>query len=184
MTTNPSLPSGITVRPACAEDFGAILELNGASVHFLSPLSRERLEQLHGQAALHLVAEDHGAIAGFLLAFRERARYDSVNYRWFATRFERFLYIDRVVVADRARGRGVGAMLYWAAFAQAASMDVPRVTCEFDVHPPNPVSARFHAKFGFREVGRQSAGGGKKLVSLQVVELAPASSGTGRPPPG
>jgi predicted GNAT superfamily acetyltransferase len=45
---------------------------------------------------------------------------------------------------------------------------IPVVACEFDVQPPNPASERFHAKFGFIEVGRQSVAGGKKTVSLQT----------------
>ena len=40
--------------------------------------------------------------------------------------------------------------------------------------PPNPVSARFHARYGFREVGRQWIGGGKKQVSLQARAIEPA----------
>ncbi|MEZ5478989.1 MAG: hypothetical protein R3E95_16365 [Thiolinea sp.] len=45
------------------------------------------------------------------------------------------------------------------------------MSCEYDLEPPNPASARFHAGFGFREVGRQTVAGGKKQVSLQVVRL-------------
>ena len=35
---------------------------------------------------------------------------------------------------------------------------LPVVTCEFDIEPPNPVSAGLHATFGFREVGQQRRG--------------------------
>jgi len=45
---------------------------------------------------------------------------------------------------------------------------VEKVAAEFDVDPPNPVSARFHAKFGFHEVGRQVVPYGMKEVSMQV----------------
>jgi hypothetical protein len=55
------------------------------------------------------------------------------------------------------------------AFAREAQL--PRVTCEIDVEPPNPVSARFHARFGFREVGRQQYGEHRKTVSLQELPL-------------
>jgi predicted GNAT superfamily acetyltransferase len=156
------------LRPASAADFDAILALNEASVHFLSPLTRERLAHLHAQAALHRVAQAQGEVLGFLLAFRQGADYDSVNYQWFARRYDSFLYIDRVVVSAAARGRGVGAALYEAVFAFAREQGLPRVTCEFDVDPPNPVSERFHARFGFREVGSQLVAGGSKRVSLQA----------------
>ena len=39
---------------------------------------------------------------------------------------------------------------------------LPVVTCEFDIEPPNPVSAGLHVKVGFREVGEQLVAGGKK----------------------
>ena len=31
---------------------------------------------------------------------------------------------------------------------------LPIGTCEFDIEPPNPVSAGLHVKVGFREVGQ------------------------------
>lgn len=160
-----------TIRPAGADDFLAILALNAESVHFLSPLDAVRLRQLHAQAAYHRVVEIDRVVAAFLLALREGADYDSPNYRWFAQRYPEFLYIDRVVVSAAQQGRGLGALLYEDLFAFARSSGVAEVTCEFDVDPPNPPSARFHARFGFREVGTQWLGGGKKQVSLQARSL-------------
>ena len=61
-------------------------------------------------------------------------------------------------------------------FGHARSSGRARVTCEFDVDPPNPASEAFHRSFGFREVGRQRVAGGSKLVSLQVAER-PAGTG-------
>jgi predicted GNAT superfamily acetyltransferase len=167
-------PSLGKLRPATPADFPEVLALNEQSVRFLSPLGASRLEQLHAAAALHDVIEQGGSIVAFLLAFREGADYDSVNYAWFARRYARFLYIDRVVVAPEARAQGAGSMLYGNAFQHAARAVVPILACEFDLEPANPVSARFHAKFGFREVGRQYAGDGKKRVSLQTAEVRPA----------
>jgi predicted GNAT superfamily acetyltransferase len=160
----------VKLRPATAEDAGAILALNQESVEVLSPLSRERLAQLQDEAAICRVIEERGTVVAFLLAFREGAAYDSPNYRWFAQRYERFLYVDRVVVSSTARGRGAGALLYRDVFEFAATHAVGVVTCEYDVVPPNLASDRFHARFGFREVGRQRLDGGK-LVSLQAAPV-------------
>jgi len=161
----------VAIRPAVAGDFAAILALNAESVHFLSPLDTARLQHLHAQAAYHRVVEVEGVVAAFLLAFREGADYDSPNYRWFAQRYPEFLYIDRIVVSTDRHGRGLGALLYEDLFAFARAGGARQVTCEFDVHPPNPASAGFHARFGFREVGTQWLGGGKKQVSLQARSL-------------
>jgi predicted GNAT superfamily acetyltransferase len=159
------------IRNARLDDFPEILALNAESVHFLSPLDATRLRHLHAQAAYHRVVEREGKIAAFLLAFREGVDYDSLNYRWFAQNFPRFLYIDRIVVAGSARGLGFGAQLYDDILAFAAATNAARLTAEFDIEPPNPVSAAFHQRYGFREVGTQWLGGGKKQVSLQAREL-------------
>ena len=163
--------TAVKIRDAQAADFDTILALNAASVALLSPLSPERLAGLHARAALHRVAEREGEVIGFLLAFREGADYDSPNYRWFAERYPLFLYVDRVVVADAARGCGVGTLLYRDMFEFAAASAASLVTCEFDVDPPNPASERFHAGFGFREVGRQWVADGRKQVSLQAAPV-------------
>ena len=159
------------VRDATAADFPRILALNEESVHFLSPLTMARLQLLDGQSASHRVATVDGVVAAFLLAFREGSAYDSPNYRWFAEREARFLYIDRVVVATAFQGRGLGALLYADLFDIARRTQAGCVTCEFDVEPPNEVSRRFHARYGFAEVGSQSVAAGKKRVSLQRVAV-------------
>jgi predicted GNAT superfamily acetyltransferase len=159
------------LRDATAADFPAILALNAESVRFTSPLAEARLRALHAQAACHRVFEIDGAAIAFLLALREGADYDSPNYRWFAQRYGEFLYIDRVVVGSAWQGRGIGALLYEDLFVFAQASGVAQVTCEFDLQPPNPASAGFHARFGFRQVGTQWLDGGKKQVSLQARPL-------------
>ncbi|MFO0758140.1 MAG: GNAT family N-acetyltransferase [Byssovorax sp.] len=160
------------LRDATPDDFSAILALNEEFVAVLSPLSPERLAYLHSAAALHRVIEDDGAILAFLLAFREGAAYDSPNYRWFSRQFERFLYVDRVVVARGGRAMGLGTRLYHDLFAWAARASISTITCEFNADPPNTESQRFHAKLGFREVGRQRVAEDEHLVSLQAVSIA------------
>jgi predicted GNAT superfamily acetyltransferase len=159
------------IRDATPQDFSAILALNDAAVHFTSAMDAARLQHLHAQAKYHRVAEHDGSVAAFLLAFREGAAYDSVNYQWFANSYSRFLYIDRIVVAPQARGLGLGIQLYEDIIAFAARTRAPRLTCEYDLDPPNPVSEKFHARFGFREVARQRAGASNKQVSLQMREI-------------
>jgi len=156
------------IRDATASDFPAILALNAESVHFLSPLDEARLQRLHAQAAYHRVVEIDGEVAAFLLVLREGADYDSPNYLWFAQRYAQFLYVDRIVVDARRQGQGLAARLYDDLLEFAANSGIAQLTCEFDLDPPNPASAKFHARYGFREVGKQWLGGGKKQVSLQA----------------
>ena len=155
------------IRDATPEDFEAILRLNAESEHFMSAMSPVRLRQLHAWSSCHRVVEAGAGVVAFLLAFREGSDYDSPNYRWFAQRYSRFLYIDRIAVAAAHRGEGWGKALYQDLFAFARGSGVEQVTCEFDVDPPNPASEQFHRRFGFEEVGRQRYGAAHKLVALQ-----------------
>ena len=163
----------MTPIPAGPPHFDDILALNAQSVHALSPLTRPRLEHLHAHAASHAVVVDGHRVLAFLLAFAPGAPYDSVNYRWFASRFGDFLYIDRVVVAPEARRLGLASSLYRDLFGMARRLGLGRVVCEFDVDPPNPASEAFHRRFGFVELGRQRVAEGGKLVSLQGAAAAP-----------
>ena len=161
----------VTVRSAEPEDFKEILRLNEESVHFLSPMSRERLEHMFEEVELCKVATRQGQILAFCMAFREGADYDSVNYLWFASHYPKFLYVDRVVVDLKKQAAGLGSLLYEEVFRYARETGVPLVAAEIDIEPPNPVSLKFHEKFGFGEVGRQEVAGGTKVVSLQTSNL-------------
>lgn len=158
----------VTIRDAVAADHGAILALNLESEQLVSPMDAARLAQLDAQAAYHRVVEIDGQVAAFLLVFREGADYDSPNYRWFAERYPRFLYIDRIIVSEAYQGRQLGRALYEDLFAFAKAGDIETITCEFYVVPFNEGSSRFHAKFGFREVGQQWVANDTKQVSLQI----------------
>lgn len=159
------------IRDAHANDFARILALNQESVHFLSPLTPERLALLHRESAYHRVVEAEGQVVAFLLALRESAAYDSPNYLWFQGHFPEFLYIDRVVVSSSMQGRGIGRVFYADVFEYARISGAGWITCEFDVDPPNERSRRFHEGFGFQEVGTQAVGPSRKLVSLQAVAV-------------
>jgi uncharacterized protein len=166
----------VQILPATIEHFAAILDMNEEFVDVLAPLSRERLELLDSLASYHRVAVDHGAVVGFALAFGSEVHHDSVNFRWFAARYESFLYVDRVVVAAQRQGTGVGALLYEDLFAFGRSEGYEQVTCEIDADPPNPRSERFHQGFGFSEVGSQTVqyvAGTPKRVSLRSAPLRP-----------
>jgi predicted GNAT superfamily acetyltransferase len=157
------------LRDTTPADFPTILRLNAESVHWLSPLTPERLEELHQTACYHKVACQEDQVLGFLLAFREGSSYSSPNYRWFSERYPRFCYIDRIVLHEAARGQGVGRQLYGDLSTLARTEAVPCLACEYDLEPLNPGSQAFHQRLGFQEIGRQQVYG--KQVSLQLKTL-------------
>jgi uncharacterized protein len=160
-----------TIRDCTRLDHPQVLRLNLESEHFLSPLTLTQLESLHTQSWYCRVIAQQECVLGFLLVLREGARYDSVNYLWFAARYSQFLYIDRVAVDANSRGQHLAQRLYEDLFAHARASHFQRITCEYDTEPPNEASRRFHQRLGFREVGSQRTASGKKTVSLQELLL-------------
>jgi predicted GNAT superfamily acetyltransferase len=161
----------VSIREATPADANAVLTLNADSVHFLSPLDAARLRLLAAGTCYYRVAEEAGEVVGFLMAFPEGADYDSPNYRWFAARFDRFVYVDRVVIREELRGTGLGSAFYRELEGRARAAGVPWLTCEVYAEPPNPVSLAFHDKHGFVEIGRQPFGSGGKVVSMRAKSL-------------
>ena len=159
------------VRPTLAADFEALLRLNRESEAVLSPLTLPRLDALIAQSWHHRVACLDGQVQAFLIALRPGADYDSPNYQWFAQRYTDFVYVDRIVVAQSARHARLASLLYEDLIACVRASGTARITCEIDIEPPNPASQRFHARWGFVEVGTQSVAGGRKRVSLQELVL-------------
>jgi predicted GNAT superfamily acetyltransferase len=139
----------------------ALLALNNAHAQELSWLEAERLEYLISEAFL---ARRIGHVDAFLLAFDQDARYDSPNFIWFRARHPRFVYVDRIVVAPSARGRGCARRLYADLFEHAVRARHDRVVCEVNKIPPNPASDAFHAALGFVEIGTASVHGGSRTV--------------------
>jgi predicted GNAT superfamily acetyltransferase len=147
-----------------AGDLGeALLRLNNDHEVELSRLSGERLRALVAEA---FVAWRIGEADALLIAFDQAAAYDGLNFHWFRDRFERFVYVDRVVVSARARGRGHARRLYRDLFARARAGGHDRIVCEVNSTPPNPESDAFHASLGFAEVGAGPIPGGKSVRYL------------------
>ena len=154
-----------SVAPAAISRAGSLsktlLALNNAHARELSWLEPERLEHLVEQAFL---ARRIGDLDAFLLAFDQDAQYDSPNFLWFCARYPRFVYVDRIVVASSARGRGCARRLYRDLFEYAVRAGHERVVCEVNISPPNPASDAFHAALGFVEVGTASVYDGSRTV--------------------
>lgn len=141
---------GLTVAEAADGVVGAaLLALNNAHAVELSWLAAGRLEALVGRAFW----TGRVGTVGMLIAFDQDADYESLNFQWFRRRFARFVYVDRVVVAEAARGRGVARALYGAVMARAVAAGHARVVCEVNVEPANVGSAAMHAGMGFVDVG-------------------------------
>lgn len=139
------------LRPPEPADFATLLALNNDHAVELNALTADAMARLLATAFRVRVV---GQGAALIVAFDQDADYDSPNFLWFRQRYPRFAYVDRVVVAPAARGRGLARALYDDLFAAARAAGHDRVACEVNTDPPNPGSDAFHAALGFAEVGR------------------------------
>ena len=151
----------------------ALLALNNAHARETSLLDAAELDRMLAAARIAVVVE---AGAAFLLVFDQHSDYHATNFLWFRERFDRFLYIDRVIVAESHRRLGLGRLLYEDLFARAAALGHSRIACEVNSRPPNPVSDAFHASLGFTEVGTGVLNGGDRRVRYLLRDLASPGS--------
>jgi uncharacterized protein len=162
----------VLIFDAYEKDYPAIVKLNDVAVEFTSPMDLKRLSFLASLAAYFRVAVTDDQVVAFLLAMKDGAPYQNDNYAWFSSRYQKFLYIDRVVVAGEFQGRGIGTQLYRDIISYARQEEIPIITCEINAVPPNDVSTAFHARLGFSEVGSQWICNGQKKVSMQALFTA------------
>jgi uncharacterized protein len=158
------------IRAAAASDFETICAMNLAEVQHTSAMDAARLSALDAISCYHRVACVEGIVSAFLLAMCNGSPYENENFEWFAKKYQRFIYVDRIVVASNARGMRLGSLLYEDLFRHARSNTIPLITCEYNLVPPNEPSRIFHDKFGFKEQGTQWLASGTKRVSLQVAQ--------------
>lgn len=159
------------IRNVIDGDFESIITLNDSEVQQTSPMNLVKLGWLVRLSSYCKVAVVEGEIAAFLIAIRDQAPYQNDNFAWFGSRFQEFLYVDRVVVGSAFSGRRIGSDMYRDMFEFARSQGVAIVTCEYNIDPPNLASKAFHDKFGFKEIGTQWVANGTKQVSLQSAEI-------------
>ncbi len=170
MSSSPApvaLPADLRLVPLTVRDAPRIAPLNDAAYPAVPVTSPEDLAALVELAALPLgIESSEGELVGFVLALAPGAAYDSENFRFFEQRGVDCLYVDRIVIAESQRGRGLGPVLYDRVFSLAREQGRREVTCEVNLDPPNPGSLAFHARLGFVPVGSQPTKGGTVTVQL------------------
>lgn len=145
----------IAIRDVHEHDLESILALNNAAGPAILPLDAARMRRFFDTADYFRVAERDGHLVGFLVAFSHLADHDSSNFRWFRNHSPDFFYIDRIVVASRRRGGGVGRAFY-ADVQSYAEMRHPQLACEVFLDSGTDLALLFHGSFGFREVGQHA----------------------------
>ncbi len=163
----------IVIRDVREHELDSVLALNNAAGPAILPLDAARLRRFHAQAEYFRIAERDGALVGFLVGFGAGSDHvdsehaslqhdvsqpgsnepSSNNFSWFRERYPNFFYIDRIVVASRRRGGGVGRAFY-ADVQSYAELRYPQMACEVFLEHESDPALLFHGSFGFREVGQ------------------------------
>ena len=154
------------LRPITARDHAAVLALNEDHVELLAPLDQPRLGVLLEESETAHVIDLEGTFAGFVGTFAAGSAYDGENFAWFTEHFDDFCYLDRVVIHEDFRRRGLASRVYdelESACGRAA------FTLEVNLDPPNEPSLAFHRRRGYVEVGQRVSGG--HLVSMLAKTL-------------
>jgi predicted GNAT superfamily acetyltransferase len=144
----------IVIRDVREHELDSVLALNNAAGPAILPLDAARLRRFHNEAEYFRVAERDGALAGFLVGFGSDAAHDSGNFGWFRERHPHFFYIDRIAVASRRRGGGVGRAFY-ADVQSYAELRYPQMACEVLLDAGSDPALLFHGSFGFIEIGQR-----------------------------
>jgi predicted GNAT superfamily acetyltransferase len=91
-------------------------------------------------------------LLGFVICLSPGTDYGSLNYAWFNTKYDEFIYVDRIAVSTGYRDRGIGSLLYKEVVSYSNQYSIP-IVAEVNLNPPNPGSMRFHERFQFEEIG-------------------------------
>ena len=153
------------IRSLGPGDLEAVLDLNAGSVSATSPLDAATLTSYLSMSDSALVCVVADVVAAFAIAYAPGSPYPSVNYRWHDSRFDDFLYLDRIVVGAGYRRRGIATMLYDALESVAAGHG--RMVCEVNCEPPNIESLAFHRNRGYIEIGELTQADGHRVVMLE-----------------
>ena len=158
------------LRNVKIDDLKDIIEINEESIPAVNTVSLAQFKSfLRDSIYFKVVTNRSQKICGFLLVLPSGLEYDSLNYRWFSSRYEKFAYIDRIAISKNWRNKGMGKSLYTD--LENTLKDYNLIACEFNVIPLNLVSKQFHESLDYENVGFQLTENGTKKVSLMTKKI-------------
>ena len=158
------------LRNVKIDDLKDIIEINEESIPAVNTVSLMQFKSfLTDSIYFKVVTNRSQKICGFLLVLPSGLEYDSLNYKWFSSRYEKFAYIDRIAISKNWRNKGMGKSLYTD--LENTLKDYNLIACEFNVIPLNLVSKQFHESLDYENVGFQLTENGTKKVSLMTKKI-------------
>ena len=155
------------LEPLRDTDRAQVVALNERHQHLTAPMDLDRLAHLDAVGTEEVIRDD-GRFAGFVVTVADDADHDSSNFVWFRERYDTFVYLDRIVVHDDFRRRGLAGRVYDEVETRTARR-TPWLTLEVNSDPPNEPSWAFHTARGFEQVGEREFDG--HTVAMLVKRL-------------
>jgi predicted GNAT superfamily acetyltransferase len=139
-------------RALTQNDVDSIWLINEQGLPGTGQVSEQEISDLLKLSTLSLGVFREEELLGFVICLSPGTTYGSLNYAWFNSKYNDFIYVDRIAVLTDYRDEGIGSKLYEKVISYSQENSIP-VAAEVNLNPPNPGSMRFHNRFGFEEVG-------------------------------
>ena len=155
------------LRPVNESDVADVLRLNHDNVELLAPMDEPKLWRLRDVSARFDVVTIDDAFAGFVIGMTADSEYWSQYFTCWRDRYDDFFYLDRIVLMDTFRRRGLGTFVYDEIEKVAANHG--RMTLE--ANRDNAPSRAFHEARGYQPFGEFDPDGNHPVMQY-VKELA------------
>ena len=104
---------------ARSDDLEFVLNLNQINTPAVSDSSFEMMSYFLKVSEYFKILNVGEKPIGFLIALMPGKDYKSENYRWFNSKYNSFMYIDRVVISGKYQRRGFGSELLYKVECEA-----------------------------------------------------------------
>ena len=149
------------------EIFSSFYEINQQQVPKVGSVSLEDFLNLIKLSNISYGFMKKGICLGFVICLRENTNYQSINYKFFQKRHNKFFYIDRIAIANEYQSSGIGSILYSKLLSIKDKFNIP-ICAEVNIDPPNELSINFHRKYGFSNITERTIKEGYSVVYMEI----------------
>ena len=149
------------------EIFSSFYEINQQQVPKVGSVSLEEFINLIEISNISCGIIKKGTCLGFVICLRENSNYQSINYKFFQKRHNKFFYIDRIAIANKYQSSGIGSNLYSKLLSVKDKFNIP-ICAEVNIDPPNELSINFHRKHGFSKITESTIKEGYSVVYMEI----------------
>ena len=137
------------IRPLSDTDIPKMWEINEQGLPGTGKVDENGLKELLECSEIAVGTFDDKELRGYVICLPPATKYGSLNYGWFNSNMEDFLYVDRIAVESSYRDQGIGSLLY----SHIIDYTSKSIAAEVSLDPPNLASMRFHHRFDFKKIG-------------------------------